>query len=165
MRMSTLGQHAPALMRGRRWAVRLIVAAGVLSAVNGAAHFVLPVWFPWEQHVVGLYAPLRWALFATTVFFGVLLLLAGVLTVVVARASDVPRRLVVWVVAGMAGFWLLAAGYELIVPFPAPGADSALPAFSVVVALLHLSGLWLWLRAPAAVDSSSHDLGGSEPIR
>lgn len=126
-----------------RWASRLLVTGGALSALMGAAHFALPVVYPWQQHVVGLYAPVRWALFATTVFFGVLLLLGGVLTALVARAAGASSRIVVWVVAGMAGFWLLAAGYEIAVPFPAPGADRALPAFSLVVAALHLAGLWL----------------------
>jgi hypothetical protein len=34
-----------------------------------------------------------------------------------------------------------ATGYELVVPFPIPEAQWALPAFSLVVAGLYLTGL------------------------
>jgi hypothetical protein len=57
--------------------VRLLVAGGVLSALNGAAHLALPLVYPWEQHVAGLYEPVRCALFATTVFFAVVLAFCG----------------------------------------------------------------------------------------
>jgi hypothetical protein len=39
--------------------------------------------------------------------------------------------------------WVLATGYEIIVPSPDPVARWVLPAFFEVVALLHLVGLWL----------------------
>jgi hypothetical protein len=42
-----------------RW---LLETGGWLAAVMGAAHFVLPVIYPWETHVEGLYPPVRWAL-------------------------------------------------------------------------------------------------------
>lgn len=131
------------------------MAGGVLSAVNGATHFVLPLVYPaggWAPHVEGLYEPVRWALYATAVFFGVLLVLAGALTVVVARAASAPRRMVAWVAGGMAAFWLLAAGYELVVPFPIHEARWALPAFSLIVAGLYVVGLWLRLL-PLRSDS------------
>lgn len=131
----------------RQWSVGLLIAGGVLSALNGAAHFVLPVMYGWDQHADGLYEPVRWALYATTVFFAVLLVFAGVLTVLVARAADIPTRVVGWVAGGMAVFWTLAAAYELIVPFPASGADWALPVFSAITALLYLAGGWLRQRA------------------
>lgn len=136
----------------RRWGNRLIVTGGVLSALNGAAHLLLPLYLPWGDHVEGLYPPVSWALYATTVFFGVLLTLAGVLVSVVARADDVPSRVVTWVVAGLAGFWAVGAGYELVVPFPAPVAAWVLPLFSVVVALLLVVGLWLRRPASTADD-------------
>lgn len=128
-----------------------MVIGGWLSVLMGAAHFVLPIVYPWESHVEGLYEPVRWALFATTVFFGVLLVLGGMLTVMVVRASDVPARVVGSVGGGMALFWILAAGYEVVVPFPDPYAAWILPAFSVVVAIIHLAGLWLWSKGRAAV--------------
>ena len=138
----------------RRWAVALLVGGGALSALNGAAHLVLPLLYPWEQHAEGLYEPVRWALFATTVFFAILLVLCGALTVLVARASNLPPQVVTWVAAGMAIFWSVGAAYEVIIPFPAPVADWALPVFSVSVALLYLVGLRLWLRSQP--DASSH---------
>lgn len=122
---------------------------GALSALMGAAHFVLPLVYPWEQHVEGLYEPVRWALFATTVFFGVLLVLGGLLTVAVARDPNVPRRFVAWVVGGMAVFWVLGTGYEIVVPFPEGAASSALPVFSALMALFHIGGLWLRAAVPA----------------
>ena len=79
-------------------------------------------------------------------FFGVLLVLGGALTVGVARAAEVPRPIVGWVMGGMAAFSVLAAAYELLVPFPIPEAQWALPAFSLAVALLCLTGLRLRLR-------------------
>jgi hypothetical protein len=126
-----------------RWPKRLLVTGGLLSALNGTAHFVLPLLYPWEQHVAGLYEPVRWALFATTAFFALLLLLAGLLTVAVALASDVPPRFARWVAGGMGAFWALGAAYEVAVPFPDPFAGWALPAFSLVVAGLHLAAAWL----------------------
>jgi hypothetical protein len=126
----------------RRWPSRLLVVGGVLSALNGAAHFALPILYPWGEHVAGLYEPLRWALYATTVFFGVLLVLAGALTVAVARAPDVPRRVVVWVAGGLAAFWVIGAAYEIAIPFPAPIASWALPVFSLGVAATLLLALW-----------------------
>ena len=137
----------------RRWGMALIVAGGALSALNGAAHIALPVIYPWEQHVEGLYEPVRWALFATTAFFAVLLTLCGLLSILVVRAPDMPRRLVAWVAAGMAAFWILGAVYELVVPFPAPVAEWVLPAFSVSVALMYGVGLWLWLRPQPGVPA------------
>jgi hypothetical protein len=127
----------------RRWWPRLVVSGGLLSALNGVAHFVLPVYFPWGEHVADLYAPVSWALYATTVFFGILLTLGGLLVVTVARMPELPSPLVTWIVAGLAGFWIFGAGYEVVIPFPAPVASWALPAFSVTVAALLLGGLWL----------------------
>lgn len=136
--------------RSHVWATRLLVTGGVLSALNGVAHFALPVYYPWGEHVEDLYEAVSWALYATTVFFGVLLALAGVLVVAVAQASDVPRRVLTWVAGGMAFFWLVGAVYEVIVPFPAPIASWVLPVFSMLVAVLFLSGLWL--RQPSSTD-------------
>jgi hypothetical protein len=126
----------------RRRGSALLVTAGVLSALNGAAHFVLPVVYPWAEHVEGLYEPVRWALYATTVFFGVLLVFGGVASVAVALWHDVPWRVVLLVGGGMAAFWLIGAVYEILVPFPAPVAAWVLPVFSAIVALLYLAGLW-----------------------
>lgn len=114
----------------------------------GAVHFVLPVLYPWETHVEGLYPPVRWALFATTVFFGVLLVFGGLLVVAVARARELSDRFAVAIVGGMAAFWVLGTIYEVLVPFPDPAARWPLPVFSALVALLHLVGLWQRLRRP-----------------
>lgn len=146
-RMEVLDTEPRNPARSRLWAIRLLVTGGLLSALNGAAHFALPVYYPWGQHVEDLYEPVRWALYATTVFFGVLLLLAGILMMAVARASNVSQRLVTWIAGGMALFWLVGAVYETIVPFPAPIAAWVLPAFSMLVAALHVAGLWLWPRS------------------
>lgn len=139
---------APQPARGGPTATRprgtvLLVTGGVLSALNGAAHFVLPVIYPWAEHVEGLYEPVGWALYATTVFFGILLVFGGVVTVAVTVWREVPWRVVALVGGGMAGFWAVGAVYEILVPFPAPGASWALPLFSIIVALLYLVGLWL----------------------
>ena len=145
---------------GRRRGFGMLGAAGVRSAINGAAHFFLPVLYPWEQHVEQLYEPIRWALFATTIFFGVLLLWGGLLTIAIAAATGVPVRVVGWVAGGMASFWLVGAAYEIAVPFPAPVAEWALPVFSGLVASLYLVGLWLRTR----LDHSG-GVGSSEPGR
>lgn len=120
---------------------RLLITGGVLSAWNGAVHLVLPLMYPWESHTQDLYEPVRWALYAGTLFFGLLLLWAGLLVVVLARRSDLPPTVERWVYGGLAAFWLLGAGYEVVVPFPAPYADVGLPVFSFVVAVLLLAGL------------------------
>ena len=130
-------------MARRRPGTGLLVAGGVLSALNGAAHFALPVIYPWAEHVDGLYEPVRWALYATTVFFGLLLVFGGAVTVAVAVWREVPGRVVALVAGGMAAFWLIGAVYEILVPFPAPVASWVLPLFSIAVALLYLVGLWL----------------------
>jgi hypothetical protein len=140
---------------GGRVGRRLLVLGGVLSTLNGAAHFALPVIYPWAEHVEGLYEPVRWALYATTVFFGVLLVLGGALTVAVARTSGVPTRVVTWVAGGMAAFWTVGAVYEVAIPFPDPVAGRILPAFSILVALLHVLGLRLHVlsrREPAITE-------------
>jgi hypothetical protein len=129
---------------------RLLVAGGLLSALNGAAHFAMPLVYPpggWAPLVEGLDEPMRWALYATTIFFGVLLVFGGALTVAVARAVDVPSRMVGWVASGMAAFWVIAAAYEVVVPFPIREAQWALPTFSLIVAGLYLTGGWLRLRS------------------
>ena len=140
----------------RRRGTGLLVTAGVLSAINGAAHFALPVIYPWAEHVEGLYEPVRWALYATTVFFGVLLVFGGVVTVAVALWHETPCRVVALAAGGMAGFWLVGAVYEVLVPFPDPVAAWILPLFSLIVALLYLGGLWLHrssrTRFPSNVD-------------
>jgi hypothetical protein len=127
---------------GRGW----LVAGGTMSVLNGVVHFLLPVHFPWSAQLEGMYEPLRWALFATTVFFGGLLLLGGVLTIMVAWTADVPRRLALAVIGGMTAFWLLAGVYEIVVPFPAPVASWLLPTLSVAVGAIHLVGLRRRLR-------------------
>lgn len=126
---------------------RLLVSAGLLSAWNGAVHLVLPLVYPWEEHSRDLYEPVRWALYAGTVFFGLLLLWAGLVAVVLARRPDLPAEVAGWVYGGLACFWLVGAGYEVLVPFPAQVANVALPAFSLVVAALFLAGLWCRRRA------------------
>ena len=144
---------------GRRRGFAVLVAAGVLSAINGAAHFLLPVLYPWEQRVEELYEPIRWALFATTIFFGVLLLWGGLLTIAVAATTDLPVRVVRWVAGGMASFWLVGAAYEIAVPFPAPVARWALPVFSCLVASLYLIGLWLRTRPNHSAGLRSSESG------
>jgi hypothetical protein len=129
---------------GGRW---LIETGGWLAALMGVAHFVLPVIYPWETHVEGLYPPVRWALFATTVFFGILLVFGGLLVVAVARSPQLSLRFAIGIVGGMAAFWVLGTIYEVLVPFPDPVARWPLPIFSMAVALLHLGGLWLRSRA------------------
>lgn len=127
----------------------MLVTGALLSALNAAAHFVLPAIYPWGELVAELYAPLRWALFASMYFFGLLLLLASILTLLVARAGDAPPRYLAAVAGGMALFWALATAYQLAAPFPLPVASWALPAFSGLTALLHAGGLWLRLAEPA----------------
>jgi hypothetical protein len=83
----------------------------------------------------------RGALFASTIFFGLLLLWDGLLVVALARRSDVPPTVERWVFGGRGAFWLAGAVYEVLVPFPAPVADRLLPAFSLVVAGLLSVGL------------------------
>jgi hypothetical protein len=130
--------------RGARW---LLGTGGWLAAVMGAAHFVLPVLYPWATHVEGLYPPVRWALFATTFFFGILLVLGGLLVVAVGRARDLSPGFAVGIVGGMAAFWILGTIYEVVVPFPDAAARWPLSIFSAVLAVLHLAGLRSWLRA------------------
>jgi hypothetical protein len=119
----------------------LLIAGGALSAWNGTMHLVLPLVFPWGTHTTDLYEPVRWALYAGTMFFGLLLLWAGLLVMVLACRTDLPHAVERWVYGGLAAFWVLGALYEVVVPFPAPVADLALPVFSVVVAFLLLAGL------------------------
>jgi hypothetical protein len=45
-------------LRGRWW----LESGGWLAALMGAAHFVLPVVYPWGTHVEGVYPPVRWGL-------------------------------------------------------------------------------------------------------
>ena len=120
---------------------RLLIAGGMLSAFNGASHLVLPLIYPWEEHTSELYEPVRWALFASTTFFGLLLLWGGSLVVALARRGDVPATMARWVYGGLAAFWFAGGVYEVLVPFPAPVADLLLPAFSFGVAGLLSSGL------------------------
>ncbi len=137
------GGVAPVFSSAGRWWLEV---GGWLAALMGAAHVVLPVISPWEVHVAGLYPPVRWALFATTVFFGVLLVFGGLLVVAVARAPGLPSRFVAAILGGMAAFWVLATIDEVLVPFPDPAARWPLPVFSALVAVLHLGGLWLRSR-------------------
>ncbi len=128
----------------------LLTLAGATSMLNGVVHFLLPVYFPWADRLEGMYAPLEWALFATTVFFGGLLVLGGALTIAVVRARGVPPVLVLLAAGGMTLWWALASVYEVVVPFPAPVASWLLPTISAGVALLHLGGLWRHLAARRA---------------
>jgi hypothetical protein len=120
---------------------RLLIVGGILSALNGASHLVLPLIYPWEEHTSELYEPVRWALYASTIFLGLLLLWGGLLVVALARRSDVPPTVQRWVFGGLAAFWLAGGVYEVLVPFPAPVADLVLPAFSLGVAGLLSVGL------------------------
>lgn len=133
--------------RGYRWVSKVsLVAAGVLTVFNGIAHLALPVVYPWHQHVAGVYPPIQWALFATTVFFGALLVLAGILTIQVGSSVTEPTRVETTLVAGMGVFWLFSALYGVVVPFPAPIVEWIIPIFAFLVAGLHFGGLWLVRR-------------------
>ncbi|TVR27021.1 MAG: hypothetical protein EA387_01750 [Nitriliruptor sp.] len=98
----------------------------------------------------GMDEPLEWALFATTVSFGGLLVLGGVLTIVVVRARGVPSILVVLAAGGMTLWWFLATVDDVVVPFPAPVASWLLPTISAAVAMVHVVGLWRHLSARRA---------------
>lgn len=65
---------------------------GGFSILTGVAHLHLPVVYPWKHHVADLDPPVRWALFATTVSFGILLVVGGLLSRIVARAHTVWSR-------------------------------------------------------------------------
>lgn len=132
----------------RRVSSACLVAAGVFTALNGLAHLALPFVYPWHQHVAGVYPPIQWALFATTVFFGALLVLAGILTIQVGSSIAEPTRIETTLVVGMGAFWLLSALYGVAVPFPAPVVEWLIPIFALLVAGLHFGGLWLVHRRP-----------------
>jgi hypothetical protein len=89
---------------------RLLITGGALSALNGASHLLLPLVYPWETHTADLYEPVRWALCASTIFFGLLLLLGGAVVVEVARRDGVPASLERLVVGGIAAFWFVGGG-------------------------------------------------------
>ena len=130
-----------------REGVTALTVGGALSILNGGVHFLLPVYFPWADRLEGMYEPLEWALFATTVFFGLLLVLGGALTIAVVRLRGVPTSIVVLAAGGMTAFWGLATVYELVVPFPAPVASWLLPTISGLVTVLHVAGLGRHLAA------------------
>lgn len=69
----------------------------------------------------------------------------------------------------MAGSWIIGAVYEIVVPFPAPGASWALPLFSLMVAVLYVVGvsavpanstIWFTVEPAAAVSHLSERLFG-----
>lgn len=93
------------------------MAGGARSAWNGAVHLVLPLVFPWASHTSDLYEPVRWALYAGTIFFGLLLLWAGLLVMVLARRTDLPRAVERWVYGGLATVVgaMVGAGLGLVV--------------------------------------------------
>jgi len=143
------GAPAPAPQPTARGATALTLG-GTASVLNGVVHFLLPVYFPWADQLEGMYEPLEWALFATTVFLGLLLVLGGVLTIAVVRLRGVPTPVVLLTAGGMTAFWGLATIYELVFPFPAPVASWLLPTVSAAVTALHAAGLGRYLAARRA---------------
>lgn len=120
-----------------------LVIAGFASTAMAAFHFVLPHIFGWSRFVNNIPSPIRWGLFAINVFFSVMLLGGGVITII-ATLSDRGKTLLSYCIfSGMGVFWIINASYQIIYPFPVPIMKWVLLGFSIVVTLLYLFGFLL----------------------
>jgi hypothetical protein len=144
----------------------LLLVAGFASAAMGAFHFALPTIFHWERFITTIPAPIRWGVVSINVFLSTLMLLGGVATILVARrlASDPgtgsdPGGAAIGGVAnaagdglvpkGMAIFWFVNVGYQIVRPFPVNGVRWVLLGFALVNFAAYAGGLWARARAPA----------------
>jgi len=107
----------------------LLVLGGAATAAMASYHFFIPSAFGWARETVGLYPTIRWALFSINFFFSCLLLALGMTTIagVVMRCVNEGTYLVV-VVSGVL-FWLVNAGYQLLIPMPLPSSYAVLGYF------------------------------------
>src|SRR5688572_8755948 len=128
----------------RRGIDPVLAVAGVLTTGMALYHFWLPSAFRWGD--VPIPAPaMRWGLFMLNASFSYLLLMAGVLTLEIARrggANDAFSRLVL---VAIGGYWLFNSFYQLVTPLPLPPRVVSLRwaflGFSVALACLYGAAL------------------------
>lgn len=119
---------------GKRYRM-LTWIGGAASLGMGAFHLFLPQAFGWGPYVDTLPPAIHWGVYAINCFFSVLLILGALLSLRTRIDSGEAARLVP---LGMAVFWTINAGYQVIIPFPVPRSMLAvrwsLLAFPVLVA-------------------------------
>lgn len=111
--------------------------ASALTIITALSHFFVPLIFPWEQLIEGLYPPIQWALFAMNYFFSLLLLWGGILTIFAELKWKTVKGIRKYIVGGMTLFWLVGTIYEFIFPFPIMEARWILPGVSFIIFCLY----------------------------
>lgn len=116
---------------------RLLITASVFTIMMAVPHFFVPFIFPWEQLVSDLYPPVQWALFAMNLFFSLLLLWGGIITLVAALKWTMSKSMRYLIYGGMALFWIIGSIYEIFVPFPMIEARWVLPIIALCIGCLY----------------------------
>ena len=121
-----------------------LALAGALTAGMGLVHFALPTIFHWGDALTGAPA-LRWGLPLINASFSYLLLAGGAVTLVMAFRPGLKAGVGRWLIAIMAGYWVLNAVWQVLLPMPMPRGLSALRwaflGYGLAVAVLYASAL------------------------
>lgn len=120
--------------------------AGLLTISCGVLHLFLPYVFPWQEQLEQTCSYMTWAMFADNFFFSILLIWAGLLSLVAFSALKLNKTGLLWVTGGMSLFWLIGCVYEIIFPFPFPVVEWVLPIFAFLTACLYGVALFSSLR-------------------
>ncbi|MGH7729998.1 MAG: hypothetical protein ACRENJ_01970, partial [Candidatus Eiseniibacteriota bacterium] len=119
-----------------------LAIAGALSAGMGLFHFFLPPLFHWDA-ILAPAPTLRWGVPLINASFSYLLLAGGVITLVIAFRPALKRGVGGWLIAAMAGYWVLNAVWQVVLPMPIPRALAhlrwAFLGYGLAVALLYAS--------------------------
>src|SRR5690554_5283648 len=111
--------------------------ASLFTITCGGVHLFLPYVFPWEAQLEPTCDYMTWAMFADNFFFSVLLIWAGILSLMAFSTLKLNKTGILWIIGGMSLFWLFGCGYELIIPFPFPIVKWVLPIFAFSTAFLY----------------------------
>jgi hypothetical protein len=108
-------------------------------------HFILPYAWHWGERLGSLPPAIRWGSYSINFFMSYLMLAGGALTLVAWRRARSGRSADRGIVAAMAGFWVINATYQLLIPLPLPirllPLRFALLGFAVLAAGAYLAAL------------------------
>jgi hypothetical protein len=128
-----------------------VYLAGFLSCSIGAFHLALPRIYGWDAGMRTAPDSLKWALNALNAFWATAIILAGLLTILIAGGRWWSAPAGRWALAAFATYWALHTTYLLIWPFPMPASlawlATAFLGFAFVQTGLHAAGVFA--AAPA----------------
>ncbi len=124
-----------------------LTIASINCFVMAGAHFVLPVFFEWNDKLAEVHEIFPWALGVFNFSWGFIFLFFSIIVLHIAFKGPKDTSLENIVIPGLGGYWIIHAIYLLINQAPLPinldWLGILLLVFPVLMGLLHLIPFWL----------------------